>query len=38
MDPGAYFIIFIQLLVVLTFITLILAFLYLIYGKEEKTS
>lgn len=38
MDPGAYFVIFIQLLVVLTFITLILAFLYLIYGKEEKPS
>jgi len=37
MDPGAYFeTVIVTTLTVLTFITLILAFLYLTYGKEEK--
>ncbi|KPV61572.1 MAG: hypothetical protein AOA65_2389 [Candidatus Bathyarchaeota archaeon BA1] len=36
MDPGAYFeMVIITALMALTFITLLLAFLYLIYGKEE---
>jgi hypothetical protein len=36
MDPETFFTIIIYLLMVLTFIVLILAFLYMIYGKEEK--
>jgi len=36
MDVGTYFTMIIYLLMVLTFIALILAFLYMIYGKEEK--
>ncbi|MGQ9461245.1 MAG: hypothetical protein ACUVRA_08480 [Candidatus Bathyarchaeaceae archaeon] len=36
MDPGTFFTIIMYLLMVLTFIVLILAFLYMIYGKEEK--
>jgi len=36
MDPGTYFAMIIYLLMVLAFIVLILAFLYMIYGKEEK--
>ena len=36
MEAGAYFTVFIHLLMVLIFIALILAFLYMIYGKEEK--
>jgi len=37
MDPGTYFAIIIHLLMVLAFIALILAFLYMIYGRERKT-
>jgi len=36
MDPETFFTLIIYLLMVLTFIVLILAFLYMIYGKEEK--
>lgn len=36
MDPGAYFeTVVITALMALTFIALLLAFLYLLYGKEE---
>ncbi len=36
MDPGAYFeTVVITVLMSLTFIALLLAFLYLLYGKEE---
>jgi len=39
MDPGAYFeTVVITVLMALTFITLLLAFLYLLYGKEETTA
>lgn len=38
MDAGAYFTFLIHLLSVVTFITLILAFLYLIYSREERAS
>jgi uncharacterized membrane protein len=34
---GQYFGIIINVLTVLTFIVLVLAFVYMIYGKEEKT-
>ena len=37
MDPGVYFTVFINILMVLIFIVLILAFLYMIYGRERKT-
>jgi len=37
MDPGIYFTVIIHILMVLTFIALILAFLYMIYGRERKT-
>ena len=39
MEPGVYFVLIINVLMVVTFIALILAFLYMIYGKEreEKT-
>jgi len=37
MDPGVYFTIIINILMVLIFIALILGFLYLIYGREKKT-
>ncbi|KPV62080.1 MAG: hypothetical protein AOA66_1449 [Candidatus Bathyarchaeota archaeon BA2] len=37
MDPETYFImIILPLLMVLTFIALILGFLYIIYGKEKE--
>jgi len=36
MDPGIYFTFIILLLMVLTFIVLILAFLYMIYGREKR--
>ncbi len=36
MDLGAYFGMIINILIVLTFIVLILAFLYMVYGREEK--
>jgi len=39
MDPGAYFeTVIIPILMGLTFIALILAFLYLLYGREETTA
>ena len=39
MDPGAYFeTVVITVLMALTFIALLLAFLYLLYGKEERTA
>jgi uncharacterized membrane protein len=37
MSLGQYFGIIINVLTVLTFIVLVLAFVYMIYGKEEKT-
>ncbi len=36
MELGSYFSMIIDVLIVLTFIVLVLAFLYMIYGKEEK--
>ncbi len=36
MDLGSYFGMIIDILIVLTFIVLILAFLYMVYGREEK--
>jgi len=36
MDPGIYFTMIIHLLMVLIFIALILAFLYMIYGREKE--
>jgi len=36
MDPGTYFALIIHVLMVLIFIVLILAFLYMIYGREKK--
>jgi len=39
MDPGQYFeTVIITILMALSFITLLLAFLYLIYGKEKRTA
>jgi len=39
MDPGAYFeTVVITILMALTFIALLLAFLYLLYGREETTA
>lgn len=39
LDAGAYFEnVVITFLIVLTFFILILAFLYMIYGKEEKSA
>jgi preprotein translocase subunit SecE len=38
MDLGAYFELVKYSLMVVTFVVLILIFLYVIYGKEEKTS
>lgn len=37
MDHGAYFAIMLNILVGLIFIALVLGFLYMIYGREEKT-
>jgi len=37
MDPGVYFTVIINILMVLIFIALILSFLYMIYGREKKT-
>ncbi len=37
MDPGVYFTIVINILMVLIFIALILGFLYMIYGREKRT-
>jgi len=36
MSPGTYFTLIIHLLMVLIFIALILAFLYMIYGREKE--
>jgi len=36
MELGSYFSMIIDILIVLTFIVLVLAFLYMIYGREEK--
>jgi|CryGeyStandDraft_7_1057128.scaffolds.fasta_scaffold05734_8 preprotein translocase subunit SecE len=38
MDIGAYFELLKYSLMVATFVVLVLIFLYVIYGKEEKTS
>jgi hypothetical protein len=38
MDVGEYFAIVIYVLMILTFITLVLAFLHELYGEEEKKS
>jgi len=35
MDPGIYFTVIIHLLMLLTFIALILVFLYMYYGREK---
>ena len=37
MSPDAYFAIILNILVGLIFIALVLGFLYMIYGREEKT-
>jgi hypothetical protein len=37
MDPDAYFTLIIYVLMVLTFVSLVLFFLYMIYRKEEET-
>ena len=37
MDPGVYFTIIINILMVLIFIALILGFLYMIYGREKSS-
>ena len=36
MELGPFFSMIIDILVVMTFIVLILAFLYMVYGREEK--
>jgi hypothetical protein len=36
MDLGAYFLILQYVLMIATFIALVLVFLYVFYGKEEK--
>lgn len=36
MRLGAYFGMIIDILIVLTFFVLVLAFLYIVYGREEK--
>ena len=38
MDVGAYFAIVINVMMVVTFVVLFLAFLYMVYGREEKTT
>jgi len=38
MDIGAYFEILKYILMTATFVALVLIFLYMLYGKEEKTS
>jgi len=37
MDPGTYFTILINILMVVIFIALILGFLYMIYGREKRS-
>jgi len=36
MNLGSYFGMIIDILIVLTFFVLVLAFLYMVYGREEK--
>jgi hypothetical protein len=36
MELGSFFSMIIDILVVMTFIVLVLAFLYMVYGREEK--
>lgn len=36
MESGSYFGMIIDILIVLTFFVLVLAFLYMVYGREEK--
>jgi hypothetical protein len=36
MDIGAYFTVFQYILMTVTFVVLVLIFLHIIYGKEEK--
>lgn len=36
MEVGPYFRMIIDILIVLTFIVLVLAFLYMVYGREEE--
>jgi len=38
MDIGAYFEVLKYVLMTATFVTLVLIFLYMLYGKEEKKS
>lgn len=38
MDVGAYFAIVINVMMVVAFVVLFLAFLYMVYGREEKTT
>lgn len=38
MDVGAYFAIIINVMMGIAFIVLFLAFLYMVYGREEKTT
>ena len=38
MDIGAYFAIVINVMMVVAFVVLFLAFLYMVYGREEKTT
>jgi hypothetical protein len=37
MSPDVYFAILLNILIALIFIALVLGFLYMIYGREEKT-
>ncbi len=37
MDIGAYFAIIINVMMIVSFVVLFLAFLYMVYGREEKT-
>ncbi len=38
MELGPYFRMIIDILIVLTLIVLVLAFLYMVYGREEETT
>lgn len=38
MDIAAYFVIIINIMMVVAFLVLFLAFLYTVYGREEKTT
>jgi hypothetical protein len=37
MDPNIYFAVILNVLIGLIFIALVLGFLYMVYGREEKT-